>query len=472
MIFSSNIFLFAFLPAVLCIYHVLPAKLKNLFLFLASVFFWFWGTGSVVLVFLVCFVVNYAAGRLMAGGGRGRAKSCLAAAVTVDLLLLIYFKYFGFLAEQAAALLGLFHITLPRPESVALPVGISFFTFEAISYVMEVFRGSVSPSRRLSDFGAYLGLFPHFIAGPIVRYSDVSDRLRSRIVTTDSFFSGVVRFANGLAKKVLLADSLGTVADKVFRLADADLTAPLAWLGIVCYTLQIYYDFSGYSDMAIGLGKFFGFDFPENFDQPYRAKNITEFWLRWHMTLSSWFRDFLFKPLGANRKGDFRTYVNLFLVFLLCGLWHGAAWTFVFWGVYHGSLIIVERALRNRYRFQMSGIPGNIFTFVLIMLGWVLFRSATLGAAGRFLGVMFSLKTAPAGFQFFPLRYYLQNDILLYLACALLFAWFPVERVRAGMPAEPSLWVAARGAVALVLMLYSAAVLSTVGFHPFIYFRF
>lgn len=279
-------------------------------------------------------------------------------------------------------------------------------------------------------------------------------------------------FQSAPSQSGFLANALGGVANKMFDLPLGQLTTPLAWLGVLCYSFQIYYDFSGYSDMAIGLGKFFGFQFPENFDQPYRSKNITEFWLRWHITLSSWFRDFLFIPLGANRKGELRTYLNLLIVFCLCGLWHGAAWTFVVWGTYHGLLLIVERFLRRHYRFQTSGVLGNTLTFLLILIGWVLFRSASLKAAVDFLGVMFSFKAQTSEFQFFPFRYCLQNDICFYLICAATFAWFPIERIPAPVLEERPLWVAARAFVSLTLIVCSAAALSTAGFNPFIYSRF
>lgn len=471
MLFSSNVFLFAFLPAVLLVHLLLPHRARNPFLSLCTVFFWWWSGGPVALVFVACLVVCYFSGRYIGSAGVFGARVCLTLVIAFDLSLLIYFKYFNFIFNQMALFLGLFHVSLRQPPAVALPVGISFFIFEAISYPVEIFRKSETPAKRLRDFGAYLGLFPHFVAGPIVRYSDVSEKLPRREVTVEAYFSGVLRFAQGLGKKVLIADNLAIVADKVFRLGPATLTTPLAWLGIACYTFQIYYDFSGYSDMAIGIGKFLGFDFPENFDQPYRSKNITEFWQRWHITLSSWFRDYLFIPLGANRKGEFRTYLNLLVVFFLCGLWHGAAWTFVFWGVYHGVLLSLERGLRTRFGFQMSGKGGSLATLMLVGVGWVFFRSGSMATALGFLKVLFH-PTAASGFQFFPFRFYLTNDALFYLLCAALFAWFPVERLEASAALKKPFWVAAQGLAALLLIVYSASVLSTAAFNPFIYFRF
>jgi alginate O-acetyltransferase complex protein AlgI len=464
--------MFGFLPIVLPLYFLLPQRFRNLFLFLCSVFFWFWANGAIVLVFLLSSAVTYCSGRIIARSNPKRARAALAATILINLAILIYYKYFNFLWSQLALLLGLFSLHLSQPAKIALPIGISFFIFEAISYSVEIYRKAENPARRFTDFGAYLGAFPHFVAGPIVRFSDVSDKLRSRPVTVDLFFSGICRFAQGLGKKVFLANTLGRAADRVFDLSSAQLTTPLAWLGILCYTLQIYYDFSGYSDMAIGLGRFLGFTFPENFDQPYRSKNITEFWQRWHITLATWLRDFLFIPLGANRKGPARTYLNIFIVFFLCGLWHGAAWTFVVWGVYHGVLLIGERALRNRFHFQTSGIPGNVLTFLLLIIGWVFFRSQSLKAAWSFLGVMFSLKIQPSQFQFFPFRYYLENDVLIAIVLGAIFAWFPAENLELDAVKRAAGWTVLRASVALLLILYAATVLSTVGFNPFIYSRF
>jgi alginate O-acetyltransferase complex protein AlgI len=472
MVFSSNIFLFGFLPAVLLIYFLLPHRLRNPFLFLATVFFYFWGAGAIVLVFLACMAVNYIAGRLISTSAESRAQAVLIAAIIFDLSLLLYFKYCNFFVDQVNLVLPMFGREPITVSRVALPIGISFFVFEAISYVVEVYRRDVTPPRRFFDFGTYLGLFPHLIAGPIVRFSDVSDQIRRRDVNVDMFFSGIGRFAQGLAKKAILANGLGSVADKVFSRNAGELSTGVAWLGIICYTFQIYYDFAGYSDMAIGLGKFFGFTFPENFDQPYRSRNITEFWQRWHMTLSFWLRDFVFIPLGANRKGRARTYLNLLIVFFLCGLWHGAAWTFVLWGTYHGLLLVFERALKDRYGFQITGVWGNLWTFLLLIVGWVLFRAGTVAAAVEFLGMLFGFRLHRLIFEYHTLRFYLQPDVALWLFCAVLFAWFPVERLRLERFIEKPMWVGLCAGVFLALILYSAMVLSTAGFNPFIYFRF
>lgn len=457
---------------VLAFYFLTPAKFRNLYLFVTSVFFYFWGCGPVIFVYLLCVAVNHYAGHWIHNSAPARARKILAAVLVFDLAILVYYKYFNFFTDQIASALGGLNVHWQPGFRVVLPIGVSFFVFKAISYPIEVYWHLETPPKKLIDFGAWLSLFPDFIAGPIVRYSDVSREMFRRAVTVDLFFEGLTRFALGLGKKVLIANHLGQVADKVFNLPPGESTAGLAWLGLLCYTFQIYYDFSGYSDMAIGLGRFFGFHFPENFNQPYRSKNITEFWRRWHMTLSRWFRDFLWFPLGANRKPGSRSYFNLFLVFVLCGFWHGAAWTFVVWGVYYGLLLVFELLLKNRFKFEFSGVAGNLYAMFLIMMGWVLFRSADLTSALDYAKLLFGLRREAGTFLYFPVRYYLQNDVLLYLAAAFLFAWLPVERFQKLRFWQTAPGVALTGAASLALIAYSAIVLSTVGFNPFIYFRF
>lgn len=472
MVFSSNLFLFGFLPFVLILYFLIPSRFRNLTLFLCSLFFYLWGCGPVIFVFLFCVVLNHYAGRWIHSANRLRAKQVLTVCLVLDLAVLIYYKYFNFLSDQMAFILGFFDIHWQPAYRVALPIGVSFFVFKAMSYPIEIYRGLDVPPRRLTDFGAWLSLFPDFIAGPIVRFSEVSREIFNRKTTVDLFYSGITRFAFGLAKKVLIANHLGFVADKIFGLKPGESSVSLAWLGLICYTFQIYYDFSGYSDMAIGLGRFFGFHFPENFNQPYRSQNVTEFWRRWHMTLSRWFRDFLWFPLGANRKGKLRSYLNLFMVFLLCGAWHGAAWTFIVWGMYYGVLLVAEMVLRDRLRFRISGILGNIYTMLAVMLGWVIFRSVDLKSGFDYLRLLLGLQPKAAAFIFFPFQYYLQRDVILYLAAAIFFAWLPVERFEHGGFWKSAQGIAVGGAASLFLVLYCAIVLSTVGFNPFIYFQF
>ncbi len=375
MLFSSPIFLFLFLPILVSLYFLVPRGLRNPVLLLASLIFYAWGEGLYVLVMLAIIAVNYALGRLQdqAEGARLR-RAILAAGIAVNLGVLISFKYANFLVANLDALLTALGLPAIHLPPVHLPLGISFFTFHAISYIVDISRRQVQPGRPL-NFALYMTIFPHSIAGPIVRYSDVADQIRDRSVTMNGFAEGARRFILGLAKKMLIANTLSQVADKVFGLPAGELTAGLSWLGVACYTLQIYFDFSGYSDMAIGLAKLFGIDFLENFDHPYVSRSVTEFWRRWHISLSTWFRDYVYIPLGGNRRGPLRLYANLLVVFCLCGMWHGASWNFLVWGLFHGGLLVVERLGYGR-RLQTRPAPlRHAYTMLLVMVGWVFFRA-------------------------------------------------------------------------------------------------
>jgi alginate O-acetyltransferase complex protein AlgI len=399
--FNSQVFLYLFLPAVLAGYYVVPVLLRlrgspgrtflNALLFAASVLFYAWGEREFVAVLLGSLAVNYAwANAIERDHRRGRSgKLPLAAAIVFDLGLLVGFKYTPFLAANlSAASEFLGGSSIPVPE-VHLPIGVSFFTFQAMSYVLDVSRREVPAQRNFLLFGLYVFLFPHLIAGPIVRYRDIADQLAGRRPSLDQFAAGVRRLSAGLAKKVLLADTFAKVVDDVFKMPAHELTTSAAWLGAGCYALQIYFDFSGYSDMAIGLGKLFGFDFLENFDHPYAAKSVTEFWRRWHISLSSWFRDYVYIPLGGNRGGPRATYRNLLIVFVLCGLWHGANWTFLLWGVYHGAFLILERLGLGKLLEQTPRPARHAYTLLAVTAGWVLFRAQTLPQAGAILAAMF-----------------------------------------------------------------------------------
>lgn len=358
MVFSSVTFLFVFLPVVLAVYYILPGRLRNTFLLLASLLFYYWGEPRFVFVMLASIVWNYLCG-LMCGylpeRMRGLRKLALILAVAVNLGLLVYFKYADFII---GTINGVFSRSIPL-LGVTLPIGISFFTFQGLSYVIDVYRQTVRPQRDPLKLGMYISLFPQLIAGPIVRYADIEREIDHRSVDREKFYAGVSRFVIGLSKKVLIANTLALRADQIFGQPCQSLTAGVAWLGALLYSLQIYFDFSGYSDMAIGLGKMLGFTFLENFDLPYMSRSVTEFWRRWHISLSSWFRDYVYIPLGGNRRGN--VYLHLLTVFILTGLWHGAAWNFVLWGLWHGLFLIVERVLRGRIRGnRLMNIVGGV----------------------------------------------------------------------------------------------------------------
>ncbi len=381
MVFSSLIFLFAYLPAVLLIYYVTPRKGKNAALFLVSLFFYAWGEPIYVLLMLLSITLAYFFG-LSIGEYRvenpRRAKVLTALSVCVSLSFLFFFKYYNFFAQNLSRLPW---ITVPAIAGLALPIGISFYTFQIISYTVDVFRGDCAVQKNYISFGAYVTLFPQLIAGPIVRYTEIDDQLTSRRENVDDFAKGILRFAVGLAKKVLIGDALAA-GYRYFR--DGGAVQPIvigAWAVVILYSLHLYYDFSGYSDMAIGLGRMFGFHFPENFNYPYISKSITEFWRRWHISLSSWFREYVYIPLGGNRVGAFKRYRNLAIVWLLTGFWHGADWNFVLWGVYFAVIIGIERAFLLRILEKSPRTVAHLYSLFLIGVGFLIFSHNDLGAA-------------------------------------------------------------------------------------------
>lgn len=382
MVFSSNIFLFAFLPLVLFGYFLLPQKTAknyhNALLLLASLVFYAWGEMQYLLLLLVSISANYFFGLWIK-----EKKQRLLIAIAVNILLLGYFKYANFLLENLNQLFSLKF----ENEKIHLPIGISFFTFHAISYLVDIYRKKCEPQKNFFNLALYIAFFPQLVAGPIVRYNFIAKYLRKR--RHNFFFTayGIRRFIIGLGKKIIIANPLGEIADAVFNSPIIDLNSSLAWFGIICYSLQIYFDFSGYSDMAIGLARIFGFKFPENFNYPYISRSIKEFWRRWHISLSAWFRDYVYIPLGGNRVAILRQYFNLVLVFFLCGLWHGASWNFVVWGLFHGFFLVTER-LFERKQLITSRFLSHLYALLVVMIGWVFFRSADLGQAFGYLRIM------------------------------------------------------------------------------------
>lgn len=472
MVFSSPTFLFVFLPLFFASYYMVPPQARNLVILLGSILFYSMGASDVVLVLILSVPVNQFIGRYIhANTGTSRAQVALTLGVLANLAPLLIYKYLGFLAHSLDD--GLFLVGLGRPLPVPellLPAGISFFTFQGLSYLVDIYWQRIKPAPTMIDFGMYHTSFPQLIAGPIVRYIEIADRVVLRPILLERVEWGIIRFCFGLAKKIIIADNMGAIADRVFGLPQNQLTGPLAWLGTIAYTLQIYFDFSGYSDMAIGLGAMLGFRFPENFNQPYRSQSITEFWRRWHMTLSRWFRDYLYIPLGGNRAGPSRTYMNLFIVFFLCGLWHGAAYTFIVWGMIHGTLLVFERVARTRIGFVPSGLSGWAATLLLVMMGWVFFRCNTLDAAFTHLAAMWGFSRATE--QIYSVAFYLTPDKIFFLAIGLLIALFPVERVQAIVNFTTQRPAPLLRASALICFVYSVSMIAANGFNPFIYFRF
>lgn len=396
MVFSSAAFLFYFLPLVLAGYYLLVSfgRARNWLLLAASLFFYAWGEGEFVAIMLVSIVANYFFGIwVYRQHQRSESKSAIACAITFNIVLLVIFKYTNFIVDNINGLTAEFGVAPIIIDKVHLPIGISFFTFHCISYIMDIYRRQTPPQMSLPNTALYISLFPQLVAGPIVRYKDIAGQLISRHVDMARFSRGVQRFVTGLGKKVLVANVVAMPADKIFSIPPDQLTAPVAWLGILCYTLQIYFDFSGYSDMAIGLANMFGFKFMENFNYPYISRSIREFWRRWHISLSTWFRDYLYIPLGGNRCGPSRVRLNLVIVFFLTGLWHGASWNFIVWGLFHGAFLVAERGRFGKLLDEGPKLVAHVYAILVFMVGWVFFRAADLTTALEYLRAMFGFGT-------------------------------------------------------------------------------
>jgi alginate O-acetyltransferase complex protein AlgI len=477
MSFASPIFLWYFMPAVLAAVVVAPRGWRNGVVATASLVFYAVGAGPTTLLLLACMLVNYVLGPALEPDDLDlepqRRRRLLIAVIGFDLAVLLVWKYGGFASAQAAGLARLTGLELPA-VSLALPIGISFYTFHHISYVVDVYRGQRPALRDKVSFITYIAMFPQLVAGPIVRYREIADQLtQQRSHRLDDIAAGFPRFALGLCKKVLIADSLAPLVDACFATPADHMTTATAWLGAIGYTLQLYFDFSGYSDMAIGLGRMLGFRLPENFERPYSSASITEFWRRWHMSLSRWFRDYVYIPLGGNRHGPRTTYRNLWIVFVLVGFWHGANWTFLFWGLYHGTMLVIER----RRGWAVAAAPPQrrlarrALTLLLVVFGWVLFRSPDLGTALVFLQHMVipDLVGLPA-----VVAASLTHQRLAILLLAALVFLLPTEpitgRYLESVRSRPA--TALRVSVMTVGLLYAALLVTTGTFSPFLYYRF
>lgn len=473
MVFSSPGFLFVFLPLLLVLYYGLRSELKNLVLLAASLFFYSWGEPKYVFLMLLSIGFNYLFALMIDAAEQAPTRKLFAAScVFLNVWFLVYFKYWDFLIGACNNLLALFGSTFAFPlQRIALPIGISFFTFQIMSYTIDVYRGKVAAQKNPFHLALYISLFPQLIAGPIVRYIDVQNEIVHRTHTVELFAEGLGRFSVGFSKKILIANQMSRVADAAFTLPVDQLSAPMAWAGLLCYAIQIFFDFSAYSDMAIGLGKMFGFHFLENFNYPYIARTVKDFWRRWHISLSTWFRDYLYIPLGGNRKGPLCTYRNLLIVFFVTGFWHGASWNFIVWGLFYGVFLILERGAWGKLIDRLPVFVGHIYVTFIVMIGWVFFRTENLTHSLLYIRKMFVF----ADTRLSHLAPYLNAEMLCWFLIGLLFCT-PFARVlkeRMTKKLESSVSMIVFSCSELLLMLLSISYMAASnGYNPFIYFRF
>ena len=469
MVFSSLTFMFVFLPIVLILYYIVPKKFKNLFVLISGLIFYAWGEPVYVLIMIVSTLIDYTAGLLLYRFDTSKTlkRICLIVSLLMNLGLLGVFKYSGFIMQNIDIIFG---TSLYDPNhALPLPIGISFFTFQSMSYTIDMYMGKIKVQKNPISFAAFVTLFPQIVAGPIVRYDDIAKELDNRTVNLDCIYEGILKFITGVGKKVLIANNIGMLWTSVKGMETSELSVLTAWLGILAFTLQIYFDFSGYSDMAIGLGKMMGFNFPQNFNYPYQSKSISEFWRRWHITLGAWFKSYVYFPLGGSRKGKGRTVFNLAVVWLLTGIWHGASWNFILWGVLYGLVIIMEKLFLGKILERIPDFFSWLYTIVLVILGWVLFDTADIPTALGYMGAMFggggTLVDNTA-------MYYLINYGVMFVigtfACTDIFSR-AAEWLKEKMP----LLVNYSTPIAkTAIMVLSTAYLADATYNPFLYFNF
>lgn len=473
MVFSSIVFLVYFLPVFLLVYYIADAKYKNAIILIGSIFFYAWGAPKFIFVILFTTLMDF---YLVTWMDRiedtRKRKLLLLLSVCVNIGLLFYFKYSNFFIENVNAALSVFGDKQIHWTKLILPIGISFYTFETITYVVDVYRKVHKPLKNFWDYQLYIILFPKLIAGPIIRYHELADQItdRSQNDTIDNKLTGFYRFALGLGKKVLIANQMGVVADEIFGSNFSELDTITAWVGSLAYTFQIYFDFSGYSDMAIGLAKMIGFKFPENFNNPYLSQSITEFWRRWHITLGSWMKNYLYIPLGGNKVNKYRLYFNLWLVFLASGLWHGASWSFIFWGAFHGFFLVIERMFFGKVLSKIGKLPSILITFLIVNFGWVIFRVEKIHDAFRYIKHMLLFN--------FNKELHFDNEFKTYFIIALVFSFFAITKYTKKIQEAIyfNTYTNTRHLIislsSIVLFILSVSAITSSGFNPFIYFRF
>ena len=470
MLFSSITFLFIFLPLTLLLYYLVPFRMKNYVMLAASLIFYAWGEPVYIILMILSIILNYFCGQdIYEKRDNARAmKMSLMFGVVMNLLILGFFKYYGLLMDTINAILP---IDIPY-RVLALPIGISFYTFQAMSYLIDVYRKEVKPQENILYFALYISMFPQLIAGPIVRYIDIEEQLKERSINPNKFGEGAMYFIRGLAKKVVLANTFGSVYEQVAAMQMGSFSTLTAWVGAIAYAFQIYFDFGGYSDMAIGLGKMFGFEFLPNFNYPYIAKSITDFWRRWHISLSTWFREYVYIPLGGNRCTPSRHILNLLIVWMLTGLWHGAQWNFMFWGLYYGVILILEKYLWGSKIEKLPAAVQHIYAFVLVLFGWVFFFSPTLGYAGQYLKVMFGIG---ANGIFDKQGFFMIFTNWLLIVIAILASaprGYKLLKKITGCWQSEEVRAIVTCAVYIAMFLLCIAFLVTETYNPFLYFRF
>lgn len=468
MVFSSLIFIFIFLPLVLVSYYISPKRLRNTIILLASLFFYAWGEPVYILLIIISILINYFGALLISKyiNDKEKSKFIFITILLIDISVLFFFKYYGFAIESLGSI---FRLNL-QVKNIALPLGISFYTFQQVSYIADIYMQKVKPQRNLIDFAAYITMFPQLIAGPIVKYNDVYKQLTNRRESISKFGDGVQRFITGLGKKVLLANNIGLIWSQVKEIPINELSVVLAWTGIIAFTLQIYFDFSGYSDMAIGLAKMFGFDFLENFDYPYISKSITEFWRRWHMSLGGWFREYIYIPLGGNKNGTLIQIRNLFIVWFATGLWHGASINFIVWGLYFGVILLIEKLYLKDLLKRIPSIFSHIYTLIIVIIGWVIFDMNTLPAAANYIKIMFGF----SGNIFINnmAKYILNNNFIILslgLICSTKLISNFTNKLKSTLKEKDVFLIAS---IDLLILIISTAYLVGASYNPFLYFRF
>ena len=469
MVFSSLIFLFRFLPVFLIIYYLVPFKFKNPVLFAGSIAFYAWGEPRYLVLVLFSILINYSLARMMCSYEKGslQRKLMFLLAIFYDVGMLLVFKYLVFILKSINELTGL-NIGVP---AITLPLGISFYTFQVLSYIIDIYRKKIKIQKNIIDLATYIALFPQLIAGPIVQYKDIEKQLRHRKESLDLFIAGSKRFVLGLAKKVIIANNVAIIADTLYAQPVAEVSTPGLWLAALAYTLQIYFDFSGYSDMAIGLGKMFGFEFSENFNYPYIATSIKDFWRRWHISLSTWFRDYVYIPLGGNRVSEWKWARNIIVVWLLTGIWHGANWNFIIWGLFYGFLLLIEGTLLSKVLNKLPRLFRYILTMLVVIVGWTIFRVEDLETLGATLGKMFGINASFSLSSVFRSSYSLIAS-LPFIPIGIIFATPCLRKLFVKFEQKASWLVPIKYLIYLAMLVGVFILLVSNSYNPFIYFRF